>query len=155
MRRAEKRQHRNALDEFGFFPRTRYWRPTEAWERAWRRNLAHAPRKHTAKESLAIKHAVWDWREQDPSTRTTETQLAASLDVSKQYVSHLAHALPPRVALPPVRLPPVRHNSIRHSPGAFRSTSIGYAEPAIEGHSWDCQCLACCATRRIQNALGQ
>ena len=91
------------LEESDFFPKTRYWRPTERWERAWRRNLARAPRRRTTEESLAIRHAVWDWREQDPRTRPTEEDLAASLGVSKQYVSHLAHTLPPRIVLPPIR----------------------------------------------------
>ena len=52
-----------------YLRRRREWRPTERWENAWRRNLARAPRKHTPEESLAIKHAVSDWRDLDPRTR--------------------------------------------------------------------------------------
>lgn len=138
MRRTKTTDEWDELERSSFFPRTRYWRPTERWERAWRRNLARAPRKHTSEESLAIKHAVWDWREQNPSSRCTGEELAASLGVSKQYVSHLAHTLPPRIALPPV---------------GVRPRAIVHGEPVIEGHSWDCQCGSCSAIRHIQVAI--
>jgi|SRR5579864_354244 len=97
MRRTE-RTATTMLDEFDFFPRTSYWRPTERWERAWRRNLARAPRKHTAEESRQIKNAVYEWRELPPIERPTLEDLASQFDppVTKQYLSRLAHTLPPR-----------------------------------------------------------
>ena len=56
MRQTKRQQKKGeGLKEFDFFP-TRYWRRTEAWESAWRRNLARAPRKHTPEESVAIKN---------------------------------------------------------------------------------------------------
>ena len=137
------------LDEFDFFPRTRqYWRSTEKWEQAWRRNLARAPRKHTAEETLAIKHAVWDWREQNPETRPTEERLAASLGVSKQYVSHLAHTLPPRVTFPPTR------PSMSEPERQYQSPT-SHARPVLEGHGWNCECAGCRINAVIEAARRQ
>src|SRR5215469_46977 len=101
--RRTKSCNKGVLDEFDFFPRTRYFRPTKAWERAWQRNLALAPRRHTVEESLKIKHAVWDWLERDPQIRQLQKHLAASLGVSAQYINRLARTLPPRHGLPPTR----------------------------------------------------
>jgi hypothetical protein len=134
------------LDEFDFFPTKRYFRRTQAWELAWQRNLARAPRRRRAEESLAIKHAVWDWRKQEPTTRPTVAHLAASLGVSKQYVSHLAHTLPPRIALPPVR-----HASIPQREA--EPTLTVPVRPVLEGHGWNCECNGCRAYARIQAAF--
>ena len=128
------------------FRRTRYWRPTGAWERAWRRNLSRAPRKHTAEQSLAIKHAVWDWREHGPNTRPIQEDLAASLGVSKQYINRLVHSLPPRLALPPI------HHAfipLRLDP---RSGPVP-ASSGLEGHGWNCECVGCCAKREFDAAI--
>ena len=85
------------LSEFDFFPRTSYWRPTDAWERAWRRNLARAPRRRSPEESQHIKDTVYKWRELSPNERPTLEQLRPQFDppVTKQYLSRLAHTLPP------------------------------------------------------------
>jgi hypothetical protein len=145
MRRTKRRLRDDMLDVFDF-PRTRYWRPTEAWERAWRRNLARAPRKHTVEESLAIKHLVLDWREQDdPNTRGTQEELAATLGVSKQYINRLVHTLPTRIPLPPTR-----HPSIPVRPA---STSTSSMCGGLEGHGWNCECGGCRAQRAIDAAL--
>ena len=140
MRRTKKRQNADVLDELGFFPRARYWRPTEAWERAWRRNLERAPRRHTAEESLAIKHAVWDWREQDPQTRPLQKHLAASLGVSNQYINSLVHRLPPRVALPPIRQ---SSSPQRESEATITVPRSSPVRPVLEGHGWNCECAGC------------
>jgi hypothetical protein len=44
------------LNESDFFPRTTYFHPTEACKRAWRRNLARAPRRHTTWGILSANH---------------------------------------------------------------------------------------------------
>jgi hypothetical protein len=132
------------LGEFDF-PRRRWWRPTAAWERAWRRNLARAPRRHTAEQSLAIKHAVWDWREHDPTTRPIQNDLAATLGVSKQYINRLVHALPPRIAFPPLR-----HVSIPERPDPDGPVD---APVGLDGHGWNCDCAGCRATALIDAAL--
>ena len=86
------------LNEFDFFPRTRYWRPTEKWERAWRRNLSRAPRRRTPEESQQIKEAMYEWRNSPPNGRPTLEELRKRFNppVTKQYLSRLAHNLPPR-----------------------------------------------------------
>lgn len=135
----EMRGERNdVLDEFDF-QRKLYFRPTEAWERTWRRNLARAPRRHTAEESLSIRHAVWDWREQDPNTRLLQKTLAASLRVSKQYVNHLVHTLPPRQTLPPVT-----HRDFRQ-PDSRELTAQRPVPPSYDphAHGWNCNCAGC------------
>jgi hypothetical protein len=126
---------KDLLAEFDF-PSRRWWRPTAAWEQAWRRNLARAPRRHTAEESLQIKHAVWDWREQDPTTRPIQEHLAASLGVSKQYLNRLVHSLPPRTALPPIR-----HAVAAECPDP-RSGPVTVSA-ALDGHGWNCECGGC------------
>ena len=152
MRRTKKRQNADVLDELGFFPRTRYWRPTEAWEQAWRRNLARAPRRHTAEESLEIKHAVWDWLEQDPQTRPLQKQLAASLGVSNQYINSLIHRLPARTALPPICRSPSLH---RQSEVTATVAAPVPVRPVLEGHGWNCDCAGCQMNAVIEAARRQ
>ena len=135
-------------DEFDF-SRKRYWRPTEAWERAWRRNLGRAPRRHTTEQSLAIKHAVWDWREQDPNSRPIQEDLAATLGVSKQYVNHLVHALPPGHTLPPVTQRNFRQSD-SHESTAQRPVPPKYEPNAL---GWNCECGACRVNAAIDAVL--
>jgi hypothetical protein len=139
---------KDLLGEFDF-PRRRWWRPTAAWEQAWRRNLARAPRRHTAEQSLAIKHAVWDWREQDPTTRPIQEHVAASLGVSKQYINRLVRTLPPRQTLPPVTQRDVRQPERREVP-TQRPVPPDYDPRA---HGWNCDCAGCRATALIEAAL--
>jgi hypothetical protein len=136
------------LDEFDF-RRTRYWRPTEAWERAWRRNLARAPRRHTPEESLAIKRAVWDWREQDPTTRPIQEHLAASLGVLKQHINRLVLTLPPRQTLPPVTRRDFRQPE-RREVTTQRPVPV---RPVLEGHGWNCECGGCRAKAKMDAAI--
>ena len=126
------------LDKFNFFPRTRYWRPTERWERASRRNLARAPRRRSPEESQQIKDKVYEWRELPPNERPTLEQLRNLFEppVTKQYLSRLVHTLPPRIALPPIR-----HYSIPERQ-AERSTAVP-GRPVLEGHGWNCECNGC------------
>ena len=137
------------LDEFDFFPKTRYWRPTERWERAWRRNLARAPRRRSPQGSQQIKDKVYEWREMPTRERPTLEELRKKFEppVTKQYLSRLAHSLPPRTALPPIR----HHSTFDSRP--VPPSAILHVEPVIEGHTWDCQCGGCCAARRIQAAM--
>jgi hypothetical protein len=128
------------LGEFDF-PRRRWWHPTAAWEQAWRRNLARAPRRHTAEQSLAIKHAVWDWLEQDPNTRPIQEDLAASLGVSKQHINRLVHSLPPRISLPPI------HHAVIPRSGPVAVSG------GLDGHGWNCECAGCRAKAAIDTAV--
>ena len=86
------------LSEYDFFPRTSYFHRTEAWERAWRRNLARAPRRRNPEESQQIKEAMYEWGDSPPDESPTLDQLRRRFDppVTKQYLSRLAHTLPPR-----------------------------------------------------------
>ena len=77
--------------------RERLWRPTPAWEQAWRENLARAPRLRSPEESWRIKQAVRDWLAAPPEQRPAQQDLARELGVSKQYVNRLVHRLPPAV----------------------------------------------------------
>jgi hypothetical protein len=131
------------------FPRRRWWRPTAAWELAWHRNLARAPRRHTAEESLAIKHAVWDWLEQDPATRPIQEHVAASLGVSKQYINRLVHTLPPRQTLPQVTQRDVRQPE-RREVTTQRPVPV---RPVLEGHGWNCECGGCRAKADMDAAI--
>ena len=67
------------------------------------RNLSRAPNKQHPEESLQIKEAVYEWRDQDPRTRPTQESLACRLrdllgreKLSKQYINRLVNTLPPR-----------------------------------------------------------
>jgi hypothetical protein len=89
------------------FGRKRHWRPTPRWECAMQRNLALAPTKQHPEESQQIKDAVYEWREQDPSTRPTQEEPACKLcdllgrdKLSKQYINRLVNRLPPRHSEP-------------------------------------------------------
>jgi hypothetical protein len=125
-------------DQFDFFPRTRYWRPTEAWERAWRRNLARAPRRRSPEESQLIKDKVCEWRELAPNEKPTLEDLRKQFEppVTKQYLSRRAHSLPPRIMLPPIR---------RASTPLQRIELTGTVpvRPVLEGHGWNCECSGC------------
>ena len=135
------------LDKFNFFPRTRYWRPTERWERASRRNLARAPRRRSPEESQQIKDKIYEWRELPLNERPTLGQLRNQFEppVTKAYLSRLAHTLPPRVALPPIR----RHSVPEGQ--AERSAAVS-VRPVLEGHGWNCECAGCLINAVIEAA---
>lgn len=138
------------LSEYDFFLTTRYFHRTEAWEQTWRRSLARAPRRRSPEESQQIKEATYEWRDSPPDERPTLDQLRRRFDtpVPKQYLSRLAHTLPPRNQWHR------RFEFGQQTQAAMNALPRSVpSNPDPFAHNWDCPCAACRAVAEMEAAI--